>query len=85
MNFVYDDCSYRAISDRLRSEFACVVPWLPRSTWGNGVEICRFDHTTAEGIARRELVMERYDFLSSSGMRGLCPLPCASMEVFLGE
>ena len=85
MNLVYDTCTYGAISDQMQKEFACVVPWLPKDNNGAPRRICRFDNSSAEGIAWKDRIMARYDFLSSSGMSGLCPQPCATMEVFLGK
>ena len=83
MNFVYDDCAYAAITDKLISEFGCVVPWLPPPP--SQAKICKFSNASSAELEYKAKVMERYDFLSSSGLRDLCQLPCAFMEVFLGE
>ena len=75
---------YQLIAEKLETEFGCVVPWVPLAAPEPSSplrKICDF----GTDDTRRSQVMDRFDYLSSSGLSGLCPLPCSTMEVFLGE
>ena len=52
MDWTYDDCIARRISDTLHEEFGCVVPFLPPEL-NEGREVCDFGE---EGEKRERLI-----------------------------
>ncbi|TRY78400.1 hypothetical protein TCAL_10416 [Tigriopus californicus] len=81
MDWDYDGCIYEKLGNELWNSFGCVLPFMPSVS---GRSICRFDTSTQEGLEWKHQVIERYNYLSSTGQRGLCAMPCSTMEVFLG-
>ena len=55
------------------------MTWLPVDP-GRGDRVCNF----GDDFERARVVAEKYDYLSSNGIRNLCQKPCSAMVVFLG-
>ena len=55
------------------------MTWLPVDP-AKGDRVCNF----GDDFESAKVVAEKYDYLSSNGIRNLCKKPCSAMVVFLG-
>ena len=65
MDFLYDECFSTALARELNKEFGCVVPFVRQI---EGMNICMFNTTSAEGRAFKTMVNQRYSYLSDTGI-----------------
>ena len=64
MDFQYDECLSTALARELSKEFGCVLPFVRQM---EGMNICIFNNTSAEGRAFKTKVNQRYSYLSDTG------------------
>lgn len=71
----FDDCTYKAIKEKLLKKFGCLVPSLPPEEYGTS-QVC-INKTSSEA----EALMDYYSHLVTTRN---CMISCKTMEVYLG-